>query len=1298
MIVFWILLLFGAWQHVQCTEEHVVCKRKYQKIGCFNGMAGLFKQELVNDRDLTSKYSTNHLTDWGKFAASIHSLACRCSKKARSSKFKYFGIRNYGLCFGGNDVKALRKQMEMRKHSDSSDCITGQFTACNTTEKAECAGNVGGEYIYELNVKDSDSNKTIVVINGGFSSWGKFGACSMTCGLGISTRERTCTNPEQQGKGAKDCTEIGDYTETRYCMVKKCNTVIDGGYSSWSRFSFCSATCDDGFKTRSRTCTNPKPKGITAKNCLKLGPATETIRCNEQECPPDITCEYATGDGLGKDEVYGGMGNTAEECVSICYKKRNVYHDINGVTIPKTGYKWCYCERGMTSRNTLEKGYQSCMMILPVDSIYSTWSKWTECSKSCASGVQHRVRSCIAPKNGGKPCQGPNTESRQCNTLSCPDFSCNFASGEGSGRSDWNIGTRISVTECVMDCVERRKYNPEINGVSVPTSGRVTCYCEKGMRNRTSSSFWKSCFLLFPVDGKLSEWTTWSSCTKSCDGGNRTRTRTCTPPQRGGKSCSGQLIERNQCNKAKCPSFKCEFASGDGKSLKEIYVGKSNSEVECIITCHEKRAIYPDINGVSVSIGGDSSCYCKRGMYNRTHSLLWKSCFMQIPIDGYFSDWSEWSSCSASCGGGKEERTRECIEPIRGGKPCRGKKAESKPCNTLRCPDFKCDFKNGDGIGGTEYYAGVQSSLVACLLTCNERRSIYPDINGVSVPSSGEISCYCKRGMTNRSRSYTWKSCFMLVPIDGYFSEWSDWTKCSESCDGGLHERTRRCIAPVRGGKPCNGTTKQTTSCNRIKCPPFKCEFQPGDGIAKEDLFAGTQRSVVDCIWSCDRKRAIFTDINGVSVPTSGRISCYCKRGMKKLSLSKIWKSCFMLVPIDGILKPWSTWSPCSKSCNGGVQNRTRGCTEPVRGGKPCQGEKTQSRHCNAITCPSFACELKPGDGIGGSDIYLGEKASVVECILACAAEARGFPDINGVSVPTSGEVRCYCERGMKNRTRSYIWKSCFMLLPVNGRYSEWSSWSECSESCGGGQMKRTRQCNDPAPLRGGKPCHGPSVDTKSCNKIKCPRYTCDFSSGEAVGGTDVYAGFFNKPVECLLACEKKAAEYNDINGVSIPVDGDVECYCNVGMKKRNTRRSWKSCFASIPVDGKYSYWMAWSKCTKSCGGGTQERSRTCTPPLRGGSPCQGDKVQKRKCNTDSCPSPIACKFLSGEGMGDDEIDVGPKNSVEECVKECRKQKLKFPAINGVSMTSSKPMQCLCEINMKDRIPIFDWKSCKIYE
>lgn len=85
-------------------------------------------------------------------------------------------------------------------------------------------------YVFELNIQANILHIKItiplflVVINGGFSSWGKFGACSMTCGLGISTRERTCTNPEQQGKGAKDCTEIGDYTETRYCMVKKCNT------------------------------------------------------------------------------------------------------------------------------------------------------------------------------------------------------------------------------------------------------------------------------------------------------------------------------------------------------------------------------------------------------------------------------------------------------------------------------------------------------------------------------------------------------------------------------------------------------------------------------------------------------------------------------------------------------------------------------------------------------------------------------------------------------------------------------------------------------------------------------------------------------------------------------------------------------------------------------------------------------------------------------------------------------------------------------------------------------------------
>ena len=47
--------------------------------------------------------------------------------------------------------------------------------------------------------------------------------------------------------------------------------------------------------------------------------------------------------------------------------------------------------------------------------------------------------------------------------------------------------------------------------------------------------------------------------------------------------------------------------------------------------------------------------------------------------------------------------------------------------------------------------------------------------------------------------------------------------------------------------------------------------------------------------------------------------------------------------------------------------------------------------------------------------------------------------------------------------------------------------------------------------------------------------------------------------------------------------------------------------------------WSAWSSCTKSCGGGTKERSRLC-----GGQPCSGEKPQIKTCNN------IRCK--DGEG------------------------------------------------------------------
>ena len=60
---------------------------------------------------------------------------------------------------------------------------------------------------------------------------------------------------------------------------------IDGGYTEWSEWSKCSATCGGGVRYHSRTCTNPSPKN-NGKTCIEqnLGPAKESEKCNTKPC------------------------------------------------------------------------------------------------------------------------------------------------------------------------------------------------------------------------------------------------------------------------------------------------------------------------------------------------------------------------------------------------------------------------------------------------------------------------------------------------------------------------------------------------------------------------------------------------------------------------------------------------------------------------------------------------------------------------------------------------------------------------------------------------------------------------------------------------------------------------------------------------------------------------------------------------------------------------------------------------------------------------------------------------------
>lgn len=56
----------------------------------------------------------------------------------------------------------------------------------------------------------------------------------------------------------------------------------------------------------------------------------------------------------------------------------------------------------------------------------------------------------------------------------------------------------------------------------------------------------------------------------------------------------------------------------------------------------------------------------------------------------------------------------------------------------------------------------------------------------------------------------------------------------------------------------------------------------------------------------------------------------------------------------------------------------------------------------------------------------------------------------------------------------------------VDGGWSAWGPWQQCSRTCGGGVEFSYRECTNPVPQNGGKYCEGQRVQYQSCNTKPC--------------------------------------------------------------------------------------------------------------------------------------------------------------------------------------------------------------------
>ena len=115
-------------------------------------------------------------------------------------------------------------------------------------------------------------------MNGVWSPWGGWAWCSRTCGGGTQLRTRSCDHPLPT-HGGEEC--VGERTESRDCSYVKCST--DGNWTPWTSWTGCSQSCGGGTQYQVRTCTNPPPS-YGGAYCVEGG-STEIRTCNRHFCP-----------------------------------------------------------------------------------------------------------------------------------------------------------------------------------------------------------------------------------------------------------------------------------------------------------------------------------------------------------------------------------------------------------------------------------------------------------------------------------------------------------------------------------------------------------------------------------------------------------------------------------------------------------------------------------------------------------------------------------------------------------------------------------------------------------------------------------------------------------------------------------------------------------------------------------------------------------------------------------------------------------------------------------------------------